>query len=659
MKMTLLIVFGVLSCLVSIGTILLATLTKVKKEKGVLTPVHIGTIGVFISAVLIFIPIYYTSYEFGDSYSYIRPVLLSIHNALRLFILDGDFEIIIKSLSDQGSELSVCFSLFSALLYVVAPVLTFGNVLTLFKNVKGEIRYAWNKKKKHYILSELNERSAVLAKSIKDKDNGAVIVFASVAEGIDYELIAKAKQMKAICLKKDILNLDIVKKKGEVEVFLIGNDESKNVSQAVKITNDLNEKDKKYNVKVFAFSQSRSSAYIIDSVRYDNLLNHKNKDGANEFKLRRINERRQLVWKTLPQMKLFDLADENNKTLSVLIAGMGSYGMEFFKALAWYCQFEGYRLQMTIVDKEERVEKLIKRQCPEFMEKGYDIKVLPKIDMETSDFDDLLLYTGDDEKLKQLSERIEKTNLAIVSLGDDELNIDVAVHLRSLFDKKKVFKAGKDITLSEETVDIYAIVYDEQKSGILHQKGFNKNESNYLLNHKDIPYHIHFIGGMSTQFSYDNIYEQELEQKAYRHHVSWVDAEEKIYKEWRAKSVKTEEYEWYFMSENTEESKAKAKQKYEKYEYYRLSSIAKELYQQEIENNKKLKAITDCLRGGELQTCNCENCVRRKRSEHMRWNAYTRSMGYSFSEKVRADRAKLHDNLCEWDKLSELDRLKD
>ena len=126
--------------------------------------------------VLVFVPIYYTSYDFGDAYNFFRPILIAIHNSLRIFILDADFDIIVKSINDQNVLLRVCFSLYSAFLYLIAPILTFSNVLSLFKNMKGEIRYKWHKRKKHYIMSELNDKSIALAKSIYDRQKNVVIV---------------------------------------------------------------------------------------------------------------------------------------------------------------------------------------------------------------------------------------------------------------------------------------------------------------------------------------------------------------------------------------------------------------------------------------------------------------------------------------------------
>ncbi len=683
MKTILLIIFSVVSFIIGASFLVHVLLLNKKGDgaKRVLSPVQIYTIGVFASVLMIFIPIYYTCYDFGDTYDFLRPFLLAVHNSLRIFILDGDFDIIIKSTRDQNVFLRVCFSGYAVLLYVIAPVLTFSNVLSLFKNIKGELRYNLYRSKKFFIMSELNEKSIALAKSIYDSQENVVVVFTDVFEQNeedDYELLTQAREINAICLKKDISHLDFVSKKGGVEIFLIGNDESENVSQAVKITNELNRKKSKHNVKVFVFSSKPSAAYIVDSIKYDNLLKHAGEHGYGEdcFKLRRIDEKQQLIWNTVPKMKLFELANRNNKTLSVMIVGLGSYGMEFFKMLVWYCQFEGYKLQINILDKQGKnneeksyIETLINKACPELLKKNccnsdgdahYDIRIFSGVDVLSSDIDELLLYDGPEKDKLSVAKRLKSTNLAFVSLGDDDINIEVSIQLRSLFDRVNGVKAKKHIDWKDEAVDIYSVVYDDHKSRILYNEDVTDKEAHILLNHKDVPYHIHFIGGMSSQFNYYNIYNAELEKSAYEHHIGWVDIEEKIYNEWveLGDTVNLENHEWYFSEEKTPEAAARARIKYEQYEYYRLSSISKELYQREIRGNATLLSETTCLEKEKKQTCMCDNCTRRRKSEHMRWNAYTRVIGFSYG-RVRADRALLHDNLCDWEELSKLDKLKD
>lgn len=611
--------------------------------------VQLYTMGIFVCVALIFIPIYYTRENAG----YVRPVLLSIHNALRVFILDGEFDVVMKALPDAETLLGKGFSLYAAILYVVAPVLTFGNVLSLFKNLRDEARYGFHRKRAHYIMSELNERSIALAKSIWNKAQAEkrkiVIVFTDVFERDEedgYELLSEARDMNAICLKKDIRLLNLRSKKGDVELFLIGEDASENVSQAVKIVQTLNEENKKQNVKVFLFDRNQSSAYIMDSIRYDNLLDYaeRNGYGPKTFKLRRVDEIQHLVWNTVPMMNLFEKAKET-KVISILLVGMGRYGREFFKTLVWFCQCEGYRLEFNVIDKHtdgedghRSIESLLRRQCPELLEKNrcdetgeasYDIEFFTGIEMRSSDFSDVLLYEGEDAEKKRIAERLRRTTVAVVALGEDDVNIEVAVYLRTLFDRANGISVEKGILCENEKPAIYSIVYDGQKAGVLQSDGTEKDSgSEFLVNYRDIPYHVRFIGSFSSQYDYDRIYSAEEEERAARKHQTW--------------------------SENSE-NKADDIKRYQRFEYYRLSSVARDLHTKQMRD--AFPDLFDCPNAGS-ETCECERCAKRKRIEHMRWNAYMRSLGYVMNE-VRADRAKTHNDLKAWSHLGPDERRKD
>ena len=166
----------------------------------------------------------------------------------------------------------------------------------------------------------------------------------------------------------------------------------------MQLTTELDKRNTKQNVKLFVFSTKPSAGHILDSLAYDNLLAYA---GAHEyddncFKLRRVDEKRQLIWNTVPGMGLIPLADRHNKTLSVLIVGFGSYGAEFFKMLVWYCQLEGYKLQFNLVDKQaDYIQSVLKRDCPELLTCGeYDIQIFSGMDAQLSGLDDLLLYAG-------------------------------------------------------------------------------------------------------------------------------------------------------------------------------------------------------------------------------------------------------------------------
>ena len=627
--------------------------------------------GVFLATLLVFIPIYYLSYDFGDGAAILRPLLIAVHNSMRVFILDGEFDIIRDAVSGCSVPFRVIFSLYCAALYVTAPVLTFGNVLSLFQNFRSEMRFTLCQNRPIYIMSALNERSVTLSKSILEKfgDKRPVIVFTDVFEKNEeeeYELLLEARNLNAICLKKDAAHLNIKNKKCDVEMFLIGDDETENVSQAARITETLDAYGKKENVKVFVFATSTGSRYTIDSLDYPSLLSKAAKDHFDNgtFKLRRVDEVQNLVWNTVPEMEIMKLAESG--VISVMIAGMGSYGMEFLKTLVWYCQLDGCRLEFNLFDKSHMeagrpgnaLEAMLHRQCPELIEKNprnidgdanYDIRCFDNVDFELDTFANMLLGDGEE------AERLRRTSIVIVALGDDDQNIETAVYLRSLFDRVNKVVAGTEIKPEQERPSIFSVVYNEKKSGEVNGKAGRAA----LRDHKGVPYNINFIGSVSEQFSYGNIYDSDLEQSAFHHHISWSEVNKRAYEEMQADGGYSQEdmdnFSYYL---KTPEDELKQRTSYERYEYFRHSSIAKEMHQRLKATSKDMTAKTTCLNGGHSQLCECENCVRRKKMEHNRWNAYMRSVGYSYGAK-RSDRARLHIDLKNWSELSRWDRAKD
>lgn len=640
MKESVYIVFGILSFFALIAAVCFAIKAYKGKDRGkrVLSSLHIFTLGVFISTVLIFIPVYYVGYDFGDSYAVVRPLLISIHHAFRVFILDGEFDTIRDAVKEFGTVIHVLFSLYAGLLYVLAPILTFSNVLSLFKNIKNEVRFSWHKKRPFYIFSELNERSIVLAESLIKTKKGErpVVVFTDVFEKNeerDYELLLKAHDINSICLKKDISRLKIKGKKSKAEFFFIGESEEENVRQAAAIAIDLDRYGKKQNVKLFVFASGKENGCVIDSLNYDALLDRAMQNGFGEdtFKIRRVDSIRQFVWKAVPNMRLFKSSD--NGVISVMIAGMGSYGIEFFKMLVWYCQAENYKLELNVFDKKsdstagQEISSILSRQCPELMNKNpsfedgdsrYDIRCYSGVDFETDQF----------EKLLKVDDRLKRTTAVIVTLGDDNKNIELATYLRTVFDREKHIIADNKIGADSEVPLIYAVVYDSTKSGLV-----GKDNAEFLKNYKDIPYHIDFIGALENQYSYDNVYDCELESKAFAYHAEWAKINYELMQKIEKSGFALDEKDMItydgrvMVSQETLDKLLSEKKKYEKYEYYRLSSMSRALYCDHVSKyNTHLEKM-----------------------EHCRWNAYMRSNGYVYGK--RSDRALQHNDLITWKEL--------
>ncbi|MBO5220095.1 MAG: hypothetical protein J6C52_11730 [Clostridia bacterium] len=150
-------IFGIISVILVILSVITAVrLAKTERETRVLSALHWFTIGIFAAVLAIFIPVCYTesSIVFGDPYHDLRPLLLAVHSTLRVFIVDVDFEHFagtVRAAAEQPEAIYVLYTVFSTALFVLAPILTFTNVLSLFRNLHDEFLFAMMKRREFYI----------------------------------------------------------------------------------------------------------------------------------------------------------------------------------------------------------------------------------------------------------------------------------------------------------------------------------------------------------------------------------------------------------------------------------------------------------------------------------------------------------------------------
>jgi hypothetical protein len=185
-----------------------------------------------------------------------------------------------------------------------------------------------------------------------------------------------------------------------------------------------------------------------------------------------------------------------------MIVGMGKYGTEMLKALSWYCQMDGYTLNLYGVDRDEAAEDKFAALCPELMsekyngvfvpgESRYTIKVFSGVDTATRTFIELV------RSLPQLT-------YVFVALGDDEDNINCAANIRMLCERC----GSKPV--------IRTVVYSTEENEALDD----------VRNYRGQPYGIFAIGDLESSCSEEILMGSELEQLALQRHLKWGQEEE-------------------------------------------------------------------------------------------------------------------------------------
>lgn len=455
------------------------------------TPGKCMILGLFLGAVILFMPIYIS--KFSDmKLNWFQTIVASMHNALRLFILDGDFEIVISYTRALPSLHQTPYVTLFSILYILCPICTFNFVISYFENVSAHRRLICGYLSDLYIFSELNEASVALAADIRKKNRKCLLVFTDVFSKNDeynYELRQKARDLNAICFKKDILNINwkIHSKSSNVYLLIIGSDESENIKHAVKLSKLYN---KQKNFRLSIFSTSAESKLLFSTIPYEGM------------KIRRINVIRSLVNNALYEKGygLFEDArqiERDEKLISIALVGLGKIGQEMLKSLVWFCQMDGYRVEIDAFDKNINSESMFAALCPELMspsrngvyedgEAQYHIRIHSGLDVNTSEFHSCF-------------QRYQPFTYIFVALGDDAENVAASVYLRMISARMK------------NRPRIETVIYDVEKIKSLER----------VTDYRGNDYCISYIGGLDALYAENAVADSDLEMLALERHLKY------------------------------------------------------------------------------------------------------------------------------------------
>ncbi len=464
---------------------------KLRSRAAPLGPLRWALISFFSAGALLHFPLYVQLFA-GEAVCSLKALLASLHHTLRLFVLDGELDPIHLFSLPLPGWLSTGYFLLSAAVYLAAPLLTFSTVLSFFKNLSAFWTFTFHVFSETFIFSELNERSLCLAKSLQEHHPGCLIVFTDVYEdgGEKYgEQMEAANELGAACFKTDIafLRIRFHQKTNRIALFLMGEDESENIRQAMKLIQDHG---KNKNMALYLFVSEIESELLFQALP------------SGGMKIRRINPFHALTNRVLYEhgSTLFlDAvpASGGERQISAVIFGLGRYGTEMLKGLSWYGQMAGYRLKLTAFDRRPDALDCFAVQCPELIaplhtaergdsEEGYDICIHSAVDFNS-------------KRCLELLERMEYITYIFVSLGSDTQNITAAVRLREICERLGFHPR------------IQAVVYDSCRADALRTAASQRGTA----------YDIHFVGGLRSFYSEQNLLDSQLEKAALQRHLQW------------------------------------------------------------------------------------------------------------------------------------------
>ena len=677
-----------------------------------LSPLHIITIGVFVSVLMIHIPVYFQWYKYEDDYAFLRPVWLTIINSFRVFLLDINYDDLKQTAASSATWIHVFYLFWAAFLYLLAPILTFTNVLSLFKNAVGTIKIILCFHKRIIIFSEINPRSVHLAKSVlRQSVRNTLVVFADKRdpEAIScYGLLDCRELRKAVVLKKSIDAINLKKSSCYLELFLVNEDEFSCIKDFVNV----NDKNREYKNRTADKGNNLISEKLLEEIKYDpiNFITHphicnfvRNADfRKNElcYLVQRIDVFSKLAINTLTNKSFICslLKDtENDKIISFTVIGLENLGKEFLKTALWIFQIYDYKLQINLIDSQnnDKLLKSLETEMPDIVaeknkasaesplsygiqkdgDSNFCINLFGGIDFHSSDFDELLTS----ETTRQFFFR---SRVFLVVSDDDKQNCEIAIRLPQLIERMMIFQ--RSITPERDCLfpNLYVSIYDDiLAAGFSHEANLSLFGNDFARN-KSIQ--IQVIGRESELYQYTTLLEwKKLQTDAMKTYFEWISVAKalrdlyqkeqndnnsqfsRLYKELmdiHFKKIKI----WFgdeFLYDNNSGL----------INYQYIERLAIEYYTKEYYCNSSIsKLIHNCMaltyfdsyydslimpekRHEETVVCMCESCRAKRKSEHMRWLNYMRVSGYIYSD-IHSRSAKTHNDLCTWEELSPLAR---
>ena len=601
----------------------------------ILTPFRVVAAGIAIAIYLLTLPTVTSAYTSPLSWS--NTIFGALYVTFQIFVANADISgplDAFRTASDIGTQVQAAYTI---ILFAIAPLMAIGFLLTFLQTFSAYARYLIHPLREVNVFSELNERSIALATSIRAENRrnkrSDSIVFTDVVLANNEpsrELIEQAHSLGALCFKNDALSLPLRwhRPGALLRFFLMSSDDEKNLQHAVGIISHdyYGSRD---NTDLYVFSASVESELAL---RYR----------PGKVRVRRVDYTRELVydwlWRTPSTasdiaagagrpagLDLFANAiplPNNDKAISAVILGLGGYGLEMLKALAWYCQMDTasgtYRLTVNAYDKDSCAATRFATDYPELADGTHNGPSPTREHPRQDALYDITVHGGVDalspDIFDQLSSLTEIT-FVFVCLGDDSRNLEAAVRLR-----KWLVQDNQNHFCQGNTPQIVVVSYHSKQVQTALQASLEATRTHAS---KDV--RIDLIGDIVEVYSYDAVIKSLVEHNGLVSHMQWASLTSD---DWhRAEST--------FWTDS----------------YLYGSSIAVPIHWRA----RRMLAIP-----GATSTSRTESEQEfLSRLEHARWNAFLRGEGFVRGDVKDLAVAKTHPLLVPFDDLPDDEKQKD
>lgn len=583
---------------------------------------------------------------------------------------------------------------YETVLYCLAPISFIGVIASyLVRFISLPVACILSKFRDTFILSDLNESTVFLARSIKDHYSHpescaprrkANIVFTSVHRDLHDKLQMQASEAGAISVRRSAESLwRNLSKRSNVRIVLAGQNEGENITRASSIYNSIKdepEKKRPQNVAIYSIASLYGAESLLEISEERETTN----SSQSSLHAQRFDWTRRLVESTLDKYPLFllghqpslvasnDLEDRHSETCidwqdamykesrrHVVIVGAGHVGMEFLKMALSLSRFwapDGtdtpkfrfdvfdsapYSMDDSVPAARRHFEAQMPGVTPEELQEHYNCH-FHLTDVLGPEFE---------KSLRNCYSEFGGITYVLVALGDDLVAAQTSMRIRESLERLRVrkYSAGnpKDrqtAYLKSSKPIIITVIDDVELSRALE----SAEDDGY-------PYDIKTVGSPKDMYRYDRIFEDTGGKKEYKRRSSYASDLHRKYKLFAYER----------MRRHQEDMRLPMLDWTADYSDDGLDLLPRETRRAIAQYNEYIKKTAP------LATPGVEDHEWLLRMEHERWNAYMFAEGFvpanidevelffdtcQQGERHRLNGANLHPCIIGFDELPNIDR---
>ncbi len=360
-----------------------------------------------------------------NAFDYCITLVRGVQNTMSLLVFD-----------DKFSSLGVLtqYAWFKALYYAVLGIAYFLYSLTLISLISyklvSKIKIFFGRKEEAFAFCCLNEKSVMLAESIRRERKKAVIAFTlnHFTQTDDNKKLLRKLKDERFCLYvggKEVgqnsyfQRFPLLKKYKKISVFCLDDNSEKNITFCKNYASD--------NIEIYALTEEEFGGSVYLS-----------KNNVHVIKQHDLTAR--MLATSHPCYKT-EYEENGKRAINVIILGRGRSGNEIFKNLYTANQYENITLKITVFDSQDK-------------NGFYRLRYPCVYEDKNVEFRQANIYS--ENFFTELRGYLKPNNYIVVSLGDDKRNIEVA---NLLYDAV--------LSRTDKKAEIYAHVRREQNKTLL------------------------------------------------------------------------------------------------------------------------------------------------------------------------------------------------